>query len=153
MKKQVFGTRKEGISYIKRPGVYGISFEERESKLCVSVINTPRGYFLPGGGIEKNEDHETCLKREFIEETGLLIELADYIGQSDQVGFTPRTKRYLELQGSFYIVYIRGEVGGKVEEDHEFIWLPVNEAILSMHLQYQSYAITEAYKVYKLNKL
>lgn len=149
MKRQIFGHREEGIHYIKRPGVYGICFDERNNELQVAVINTPRGYFLPGGGIEDGEDHNACLKREFVEETGYDIELADFIGKADQVGFTPRTKRYLELQGSFYIVRINEFVGGKVEEDHELNWLNVTVAVDKMHLEYQGYAIREALLIYK----
>jgi len=151
MKKQSFGTKEEGIHYIKRPGVYGICFDLGE-ELKVAVIDTPRGYFLPGGGIEEREDHETCLKREFVEETGLSVKLLQFVGESDQVGFTPRTKRYLELQGSFYITQILEEVGGKVEDDHELVWLNVDKAIKDMHLEYQSYAVSEALLLYREGK-
>lgn len=151
MKKQIFGTKEEGIHYIKRPGVYGICFDGNV-ELKVAVIDTPRGYFLPGGGIEENEDHEACLKREFVEETGQKVELLQFVGDSDQVGFTPRTKRYLELQGSFYIARIIEEVGGKVEDDHELVWLAVDKAISNMHLEYQSYAVREALLLYKEDK-
>lgn len=149
MKRRVFGIKEDGIDYIKRPGVYGICFQKKASVLSVAVINTPRGYFLPGGGIELNEDHDTCLKREFIEETGRLIDIMGFVGESDQVGFTPRTKRYLELLGNFYLVRILENVGGKVEDDHKLEWLEVEEAKDSMHLEYQSYAISEATILFK----
>lgn len=152
MKWKIFGHREEGIHYIERPGVYGICFEVKDQELQVAVIDTPRGYFLPGGGIEDDEDHDTCLKREFVEETGYEVELADFVGKADQVGFTPRTKRYLELQGSFYLVSINKFVGGKVEDDHELKWLKVTEAIDKMHLEYQGYAIGEALLIYNSSK-
>jgi len=143
-----FGFRKPGRNYMKRPGVYGIGLKEFDGDLKVAVVLTKGGYFLPGGGIEEGEDHESCLAREFIEETGLDVKLGSYIGKANQVGFTPSSKRYIELKGNFYFVDILEHIGGQVEEDHQLLWINVQEAIKSMRLGYQSYAINEGIKLF-----
>jgi len=33
----------------------------------------------PGGGLQIGESVETCLKREFLEETGLIVEISDFL--------------------------------------------------------------------------
>ena len=42
----------EGIQYKERAGVYGIAFN---GEWHIALVNTPRGYSLPGGGIEAGE--------------------------------------------------------------------------------------------------
>ena len=57
MQIKVFGERKEDTKYKLRPAVYRLMFNEPKDK--IAVIQTSDGkYFLPGGGIEKNETHE-----------------------------------------------------------------------------------------------
>lgn len=155
MIKKEFGQRLEGITYTPRPGVYGVGFRKVEllvdgimnlESVEVAVIHTPRGRFLPGGGIEEGEIHEECLKREFIEESGYRVEIGEFIGESQMVGLTPRTNRYVELQGNFYLVTIEEHGEGQIEDDHELIWLSLEEAIESLKLSYQSYAVTEGLK-------
>lgn len=56
--------------YIKRPGAYGVI---KNVDGLVAIIKTKTGYFLPGGGIEKDESPVECLKRECLEEIGAEI--------------------------------------------------------------------------------
>ncbi len=157
MKQKEFGVRQEGITYILRPGVYGLGFRQvsemvngviNKENIQIAIIHTPRGRFLPGGGIEEGENHNQCLSREFIEESGYKIDIEDFIGKASEVGLTPRTKRYVELQGHFYLVSILEHGEGQVEEDHELIWIDVDEAISSLRLDCQSYAVSEGFKIY-----
>ena len=55
-----------------RVGAYGIIINDNK----IALVKTSHGnYFLPGGKIEENETPEECIKREFIEEVGLDIEV------------------------------------------------------------------------------
>jgi len=149
MIEKTFGNRLSNIEYAKRPGTYGVAFRQRGSSLIeVALIDTPRGRFLPGGGIETGEDHVTCLKREFIEESGFAIAVGAFIGVSRELGLTPRSKRYVELIGHFYLVDILDHLGGQVEKDHELIWVAVEEGLQSLRLSYQSYAVAKGLKLY-----
>ena len=62
---KVFGV-KEKAEYVDRKGAYLIPVHNNK----IGVIKTDKGYFLLGGGLDKNESHEDCIKRECIEETG-----------------------------------------------------------------------------------
>lgn len=152
-----FGERLDGINYESRPGAYGIGFRkisqvfdghEKKQLIQVGVVHTPRGRFLPGGGIEEEENHQEAIKREFVEEIGHDVEVIQFVIQANQSGLTPRTHRYVILQGHFYLVEIKEHIGGQVEEDHELIWIEVEEALRTLRLMNQSHAVMEAFKVY-----
>ena len=64
--------------------VYGILFD-KDNRLLVSDEFIRGSYFtkLPGGGLELGEGTRDCLKREFMEETGLTVEVGDHIYTTD----------------------------------------------------------------------
>jgi 8-oxo-dGTP diphosphatase len=64
--------------------VYGLLFDEQK-RLLVSDEFIRGSYFtkLPGGGLEFGEGTRDCLRREFMEETGLLVEVTDHIYTTD----------------------------------------------------------------------
>lgn len=64
--------------------VYGLLFDER-GRLLVSDEFIRGAYYtkLPGGGLEFGEGTRDCLQREFLEETGLQVEIDDHIYTTD----------------------------------------------------------------------
>lgn len=64
--------------------VYGILFDEQH-RLLVSDEFIRGNYFtkLPGGGLEIGEGTRDCLKREFMEETGLDVTVGDHLYTTD----------------------------------------------------------------------
>jgi len=106
-----------------RPGVYGLLIEE--GKILLSPQRD--GYDFPGGGIEKDENIEEALKREFFEETGLKISIENLI-TCEQSFFTPifnkasenKEKKYWNGILIFYLVKkVSGEISTKHLEDYE----------------------------------
>ena len=65
--------------------VYGILINEEEKKLLVSDEYIRGKYYtkFPGGGLEFGEGTRDCLKREFMEELGLKIEVLDHFYTTD----------------------------------------------------------------------
>jgi 8-oxo-dGTP diphosphatase len=64
--------------------VYGILFDEHNRLLVADEFI--RGNFftkLPGGGLEIGEGTRDCLKREFLEETGLDVTVGEHIYTTD----------------------------------------------------------------------
>ena len=64
--------------------VYGILLNENKQVL-VSDEHIRGNYYtkFPGGGLELGEGTRDCLKREFMEEMGLLVEVANHLYTTD----------------------------------------------------------------------
>ena len=62
---------------ILRASVYGIVLHEQ--KLLVGKARSTQKYVLPGGGIEKGEAVDAALKREVWEETGIVVEVREFL--------------------------------------------------------------------------
>lgn len=141
--EKTFGEKLENIDYFERNAVYGIVINS-EGK--VATIKTPRGYFLPGGGIEGNESHEMCLKREFLEETGYEITIGNYVGRSSLYHIS-KTYRYLHGTGFFYFAEMNIKKNNGIEKDHKLVWLESSECINSLFLEHQSWAVAKAMNI------
>lgn len=64
--------------------VYGILMKEDKSVLVSDEFIRGNYYTkFPGGGLEFGEGTRDCLKREFLEETGLNVEVTDHIYTTD----------------------------------------------------------------------
>lgn len=143
-----FGENLENVEYFERKAVYGIAINEEEK---IATIKTPRGYFLPGGGIEENESHEACLNREFMEETGFEIKIGNYIGRSSLYHIS-KTYRYVHGIGFFYFVELTNKKNKGIEEDHTLKWIDTNECINKLFLEHQSWAVKKAMSMKKTNE-
>ena len=134
-----FGEILPHIEYREREAVYGIVMNESNQ---IALIRTPRGYFLPGGGIESGEEHVPCLAREFIEETGFSVVVEGYLTSACLYGLTPRQNTYLKMVGHFYQVQMTEKVSVPIEEDHELVWHHAHETPQLLKLEHQAWAVT-----------
>ena len=89
----IYGDKLADTEYVVRPGVYGLAFD---AELKVALVKVPFGYHLPGGGIEEDEDHEMCLRRELLEETGYTIDITKMLNISHQYAYSERSQNYYE---------------------------------------------------------
>ncbi len=81
MNNPTFGEVEKDIQYKHRPGAYGILIENG----LVALVETPEGYHLPGGGMNAEESLEDCLRRELLEECGVISPISfEKIGQGFQ---------------------------------------------------------------------
>ncbi|TDG94670.1 NUDIX domain-containing protein [Cardinium endosymbiont of Culicoides punctatus] len=53
---------------------------ESDGKILLCEHTKGLFYFLPGGTLEIGENLHQCLVREFFEETGLIVVVADFLG-------------------------------------------------------------------------
>ena len=76
---------------------------------------------IPGGYIEKGESPEEAVKREYMEEAGVVIEPTRLIG----VRFNSR---------DWYVVfaadYVSGTARSDGDENDEVVWMPTDEALV-----------------------
>ncbi|RJQ34438.1 NUDIX domain-containing protein [Candidatus Parcubacteria bacterium] len=140
--KITFGEKVEGIDYRYRPGVYFVIFDKGK----VALVKTSTGYFLPGGGIEIGESHQTCMEREALEELGWRVEIGDYLGNAENYFLAVGSGRYIIMDGYFYLAKKLEQVSQPTEPDHATVWLEIAEARDKMWHPAQAWAIEEAYK-------
>ncbi|MDF2923550.1 MAG: mismatch repair protein MutT [Paenibacillaceae bacterium] len=147
-KRNEFGEIIPGMAYRDRSGVYAVI--EADGK--IAVINTKDRIFLPGGGLEGEESHHACLIRECSEELGCDVEIAYYIGCASQYLLSFKDGEPLRIIGHVYLVRITGTNNLKIEDDHDLSWLSPDEAIASMYVEFQAWAIEEYMRTCSLKK-
>ena len=69
---RIFG-KEENVAYLDRRGAYIIPIKGEE----IGVVETPKGLFLLGGGIDGDETDNQCIIRECIEEAGYQVEIKE----------------------------------------------------------------------------
>ncbi len=67
---EIFGIQ-ENEKYLDRIGAYIIPIKGES----VGVIETPKGFFLLGGGLENDKTDSQCIVRECIEEAGYRVSM------------------------------------------------------------------------------
>lgn len=120
-----FGEVIPGIEYRRRDAVYAVILNADRKKAVIMVQNG-KG-FLPGGGMKKTEEQLSCLMRECVEETGFQINIERYIGNAKQY-FQSRQNEYIVNNGYFYAGRFGNYIKPPVEDDHELVWMELDEA-------------------------
>jgi len=148
----IFGQKENAKEYIKRSAVYCVMFNNQKNK--IAIIQTGDGkYFLPGGGIEDNETHEECMKREALEEMRMDIELGLFIGCAQRYFFSTNEYKYYLNKGYFYLCEMGKSVNKPTEDDHLFIWVEPSHAVENLFHEHQIWAINEALKLVRIIEL
>ena len=150
MLEKTFGTKKTNVTYKERTGAYGIGFSA-DWKIPVAMThfyNGKEGYFLLGGGIEKDENHADCIIRECLEEAGLSVNPQNLVCNGDYYHFIEQTKTDFHGIGYFYYMEIGDVVSEPTEPDHCLVWLTLDEIREKLFLPHQIWAVEEVYKIY-----
>jgi 8-oxo-dGTP diphosphatase len=140
-----FGEKLPDIYYRDRIGAYGIAFDNENR---IPVVKTSTGFFLLGGGIEKDETHEECIKRECLEEAGLIVEVKEFICKGDKYHWSDTLKYYMHGIGYFYNVEVIKKDDIQTEADHRVVWLTVDECCEKLFLEHQAWAVRQAASLY-----
>lgn len=119
-----FGEQTPGQVYRPRPAAYAVVTDAHRR---VAIVLTPKGYFLPGGGIETGETAEEALVREVREECGRSIHILGRVGEATEYAFA-EGKGYFAIRGVFFRVSFGDSNDQPAEADHELVWFSGNEA-------------------------
>jgi 8-oxo-dGTP diphosphatase len=136
-----FGARQANVAYIERPGAYGII---RNSEAEYAIIRTPKGCFLPGGGVDEGENVEAALRREVLEETGIGVDVERKVGVAAQYLISAREGIYYKKIGHFYVANFGERVTETFEAEHELIWMSFDKASAALKHRFQVWAIASA---------
>lgn len=122
---KIFGEKLDGLDYQLSKGVYAIIINSTKNK--VLTVQTSRGdYFLPGGGIENNENYQECLEREMLEETGYKVLIGTFIGNAKRY-FLSTKKEPLINDGYFYLAELLDKSQEPIEDDHFIKWIEIDK--------------------------
>ncbi|MFS0562100.1 NUDIX domain-containing protein [Terribacillus sp. 179-K 1B1 HS] len=99
----LFGTKEPDQKYIKRLAVYGIMYDH-SSRIGVIQRTYDKLLFLPGGGMEKEENELETLRREVMEETGYSISKPSFLCEATQFFQSRDGSQYIQNIASFLAV-------------------------------------------------
>ena len=136
-----FGLRVPGQIYEPRPGAYAVVFNDQRR---VAIVQTPSGYYLPGGGSEAGESPETTLQREGREECGDELRILRLLGEAVEYVLSEREGRGFAKQGTFFEAVFVGLSLNPSEMDHQVIWLSPAEAELTLTNRSHAWAVRRA---------
>lgn len=137
---------KENAEYTDREGAYLIPFRGN----MVGVIQTSKGYFLLGGGLEAGESHSACINRECIEEAGYLSLVKEQVCSAEAYTTHPTIKYFHPIQ-TYYYGELLEKVGEPTEDDHRLCWIEYNQLKGMLFVDMQNWALEQAV-AYMLNK-
>ncbi|MDT0172269.1 NUDIX domain-containing protein [Exiguobacterium sp. BRG2] len=140
-----FGQKVQNQHYITRSAVYAVLRDSQTGKIAV-IQKRDGKLFLPGGGIEDYETHEDCLKREIVEETGMDVEIVDFIGRANQHFYSQNETAYYLNEGQFYRCDAGQKVQDPIEDDHVLQWIDPADAIKHLFHEHQRWAVQNVLK-------
>jgi 8-oxo-dGTP diphosphatase len=133
----VFGTRLAGCRYIVRPSAYALL---RDEDGRFAVVRSARGWFLPGGGIEANEDAAQAVEREAGEECGLVIQPRGIVGNATEIVHSPAGNAGVDKVSVFFDAVVTGTIPA-TEPDHELVWLSPADAVKRLSHKSHQWAV------------
>lgn len=138
---RVFGKRNINETYVDRVGAYIIA----EKDGLFAAVQTPRGCFLIGGGIENNESRLDCIKRECLEETGRNVQIDGYLCSAEIFTVHDRLGPFHPVQ-YYYYGKLLDIAAVPMESDHNLRWLSYPNDCGELFVQAQRWAVQKYFE-------
>lgn len=123
--------------YPVREAAYGLWLKDNR----IALVDTPRGLFLPGGGIEGDESQEACIIREFKEELGMTVLPLAYELSVTLTDVTPSRNFPIDMIAHCWFVQDQCVSVRPLEEDHTLVWFTLEEAARELRLVHQAWVM------------
>lgn len=138
---KIFGIKEDKI-YLDRKGAYLVPIRGEK----VGFVETTKGYFLLGGGIDGDETDNQCIIRECIEEAGYQVEIKERVCSAETYYKHPTIGNFHPIQ-----VYYSGQLVKKIKEpvelDHVFRWVEYEKIKGKMYMEMQNWAIEQVWNM------
>lgn len=134
---KVFGT-KEDAEYTDREGAYLVPISNNK----VGVVETPKGYFFLGGGLENGESHVDCIERECLEEAGYIVTVGKNVCTAETYCEHPTIGYFHPIQ-TYYSGNLIEKVVTPTDSDHHFLWIKYDNIKGKMFAEMQNWALEQ----------
>ena len=134
---RIFGT-KENAEYLDREGAYLIPCRNNQ----VGVVQTQKGYFFLGGGIENGESHLDCIERECIEEVGCSPRVDGRLCSAEAYIKHPTIGYFHPIQ-TYYVGTLLNCKSTPIEKDHILCWVEYDQLRGKMFVEMQNWALEQ----------
>jgi len=136
----VFGARPGSSEWVIRESAYVLAFRD-DGRLA--AVRTSQGTFLPGGGVESSETPQETIKREALEECGLIVQPGAWAARAIQFVYAGREKAHFEKRSTFRDGVIVGFDSTRSETDHQLVWVKWEEAARMLCEESQRWAVEQ----------
>lgn len=140
---RIFG-QKRSVEYTHRKGAYLIPIENGK----VAVAQTPKGYFLLGGGLEPNETEEGCMLRECLEETGWEAKMGELVCSAETYGYHfsnhPQIEFFHPMQ-TYYLGKLIKQTQQPTEMDCRLAWIDYAVLRGNLFVEMQNWALEKCW--------
>lgn len=136
---KIFGTD-EGVEYVHRKGAYLIPIKDGR----IGIIQTPKGFFLLGGGIDHEETDTLCIIRECMEETGYSVLIGKKVCSAEAYIEHPAIGYFHPIQ-TYYLGELVEQKQLPIETDHRLVWMDYYNLKDRMFSEMQNWALEQCW--------
>lgn len=140
---KIFGTD-EGVGYVHRKGAYLIPIKDGR----IGIIQTPKGFFLLGGGIDEGETDISCITRECMEEAGYSVLIGKKVCSAETYAKHPVIGYFHPIQ-TYYLGELVEQKQIPTEPDHKLLWMDYYNLRGRMFLEMQNWALEQCWSCAK----
>lgn len=139
----IFGTPRMGQRYSVQDCAYAVIKNDHGE---VAVARTPKGLVLIGGGVISGESDQDALHREAYEESGYRVRILSRIGYASQYINNTAKGRFRLKRATFFRCELAEKLGPPLDDDHELVWLPYDDAHAGLVRQFHQWALEQVGK-------